>query len=188
MIKSAPSSETADNSEQVANAVPPSAETELTVVKDRLMRALADQENVRRQARRDRDDAVRYAIANFASDLLATADNLEHAITSIPPESRSDPSVASLFAGVEATRRVLLDAFARHGLARFAPIGEPFDPNLHEASFEVADGNYPPGSVVSVVRPGYRLHDRLLRPALVGVGRRPPAADEGHGAALEGRG
>jgi molecular chaperone GrpE len=146
---------------------------ELADVKDRLLRTLADQENVRRKAQRDRDQAVRYAVSGFAADLLEVADNLERAIASVEAEARADHSVKDLLAGIEATRRSLLDAFAKHGLTQFAPVGEPFDPNQHEAGFEIADDRQPAGSVVSVVRPGYRLHDRLLRPALVGVGKPP---------------
>jgi molecular chaperone GrpE len=144
---------------------------ELAATKDRLLRSLAEQENARRLALREREDAVRYAASGFARDLLATADNLERAIASAPDELRSDPAVASLLAGVEATRRGLLEAFAKHGLQRIDPTGEPFDPHRHQASFEVANGPYAPGMVAQVIQPGYMHHDRLLRPALVGVSK-----------------
>jgi molecular chaperone GrpE len=155
---------------------------ELATTKDRLMRSLADQENIRRQTQRDRDEAVRYAAFRFAGDLLQTADNLERAIASVPPEQRSDGAVSGLLGGIEATRRALLDAFARHGLRRLDPIGEKFDPNWHEASFELADDSHPPGAVAAVLQPGYVHHERLLRPALVGVSKSPketPVASEG---------
>lgn len=154
-----------------ANAAEP--ELELAATRDRLLRCLADQENVRRQAQRDRDEAVRYAASRFAADLLQTADNLERAIASVPEEQRADPAMAGLLAGIEATRRALLDAFARHGLRRLEPVGEKFDPNWHEASFDVIDGSHPPGVVASVLQPGYVHHERLLRPALVGVSKAP---------------
>ena len=141
----------------------------LAAAKDSLLRSLAEQENIRRQARRDRDEAARYAIAGFAGDLLATADNLERAIASVPQDKRLDGAIAGLLAGVEATQRALLESFARHGLHRIDPVGHPFDPHRHEASFEVADNDQPPGTVVSVIQPGYTHHDRLLRPALVGI-------------------
>jgi molecular chaperone GrpE len=148
---------------------------ELTTTRDRLLRCLAEQENLRRQAQRDRDEAVRYAASQFAGDLLHTADNLERAIASVPEEKRGDPAVAGLLAGIEATRRALLDTFAKHGLRRLEPTGEKFDPNWHEAIFDVADGSHPPDVVASVLQPGYIHYDRLLRPALVGVSKAPAA-------------
>jgi molecular chaperone GrpE len=151
--------------------------TKLAAAKDRLLRSLAEQENIRSQVRRERDDAVRYAAAGFAGDLLSSLDNLERAIASVPEGQRAVPAVAGLLAGVEATRRALLDAFARHGLERFEPIGEPFDPHRHEASFEAVDARYSPGTVTSVIEPGYMYRDRLLRPALVGVSKTSDAPD-----------
>jgi molecular chaperone GrpE len=148
---------------------------ELAATKDRLLRSLAEQENVRHQARRDRDEAVRYAAAGFARDLLPTIDNLERAIASVPRDKRSDPVIDTLLSGVEATRRALLEALAKHGMKRIEPLGQPFDPHRHQASFEVADPRYAPGAVASVIQPGYIHHDRLLRPALVGVAK---ASDE----------
>lgn len=144
---------------------------ELATTKDRLLRSLAEQENGRRLALRQREEAVRYATSGFARDLLATADNLERAIASTPEALRSEPAVAALLVGVDATRRALLDAFAKHGLQRLDPTGEPFDPHQHQASFEVTDGRYEPGVVAQVIQPGYMHHDRLLRPALVGVSK-----------------
>jgi molecular chaperone GrpE len=147
--------------------------TELADAKDRHLRSLAEQENIRAQARRDRDEAVQYAAAGFAGDLLSSIDNLERAIASVPEDKRLDATVAGLLTGVEATRRALLDAFAKHGLKRLNPIGEPFNPHRHEASFEAPDTQYPPGTVTSVIQPGYTHHERLLRPALVGVSKTP---------------
>lgn len=143
--------------------------TELAVTRDRLLRSLAEQENIRNQARRDRDEAVRYAAASFARDLLPVVDNLERAVASVPKDKRSDAVVAGLLTGVEATGRALVDAFTKHGIKRLDPIGEPFDPHQHEASFEAADSRYSPGTVTNVIQSGYMHHDRLLRPALVGV-------------------
>jgi molecular chaperone GrpE len=148
---------------------------ELAATKDRLLRSLAEQENIRAQGRRERDDAVRYAASGFAGDLLSSVDNLERAIASVPQDQRSEPVVAGLLTGVEATRRGLLDAFAKHGLERLDPIGEPFDPHRHEASFEAVDAQHPPGTVTHVIQPGYLYRDRLLRPALVGISKAPDA-------------
>lgn len=155
--------------------------SELAAVKDRLLRALAEQENIRRQAQRDRDAAVRYAAAGFAGDLLSVIDNLERAIASVPEDKRAEPVIAGLLTGVEATRRALLDTFARHGLKRLDPIGEPFDPHWHEAGFEAEDARHPPGTVTRVVQPGYMYHDRLLRPALVGVSKASAPPQTGAG-------
>jgi molecular chaperone GrpE len=147
---------------------------ELAAAKDRYLRVLAEQENIRAQARRDRDEAVQYAAAGFAGDLLSSVDNLERAIASVPEDKRLDAAgVAALLTGVEATRRALLDTFAKHGLKRLDPIGEPFNPHRHEASFESADTRSPPRTVTSVIQPGYMHHGRLLRPALVGVSKAP---------------
>lgn len=118
---------------------------------------------------------MRYAAFQFAGDLLQTADNLERAIASVPLDKRADSAVGGLLTGIEATRRALLDAFAKHGVRRLDPIGEKFDPNRHEASFELADERHAPGAVASVLQPGYLHHDRLLRPALVGVNKSPGA-------------
>lgn len=148
---------------------------ELAATRDRLLRSLAEQENIRAQGRRERDDAVRYAASGFAGDLLSSIDNLERAIASVPQDQRSEPVAAGLLTGVEATRRGLLDAFAKHGLERLDPIGEPFDPHRHEASFEAVDAQHPPGTVTHVVQPGYLYRDRLLRPALVGISKAPDA-------------
>ena len=147
--------------------------SELNETKDNLLRALAEQENIRAQARKGVLEATTRGAGSLAADLLASMDSLERAIASVPDEKRSDPTVKALLSGVEATRRALLDAFAKHGIQRFDPAGEEFDPHLHEASFEIADGSIPAGIVTEVVQPGYLHHDRLLRPALVGVSRQP---------------
>jgi molecular chaperone GrpE len=156
----------------------PSAETrvteleaELAEYKDRLLRALAETENVRRRAQRERDDASKYSIAGFAKDLLSAADNLRRALESLPESEAKDERARSLVAGVAATERELLSVFERHGIKRIDPQGEPFDHNFHQAIFEAERPDQPSGSVVEVLQPGYVLHDRLLRPAMVGVSK-----------------
>jgi molecular chaperone GrpE len=152
-------------------------EAELAETKDRLLRALAETENVRRRAQRERDDAARYSTANFARDLLSVADNLRRAIASAPEGEAGDDLTRNLLAGVAATERELLAAFERHGLKRIDPaIGERFDHNLHQAMFEVPTDDQPAGAIVQVLQPGYLLHDRLLRPAMVGVAKAATAA------------
>lgn len=148
------------------------SEAELAETKDKLLRALAETENLRRRAQREREDASKYAAANFAKDMLDVADNFRRALASIDPASLQDERAKALIEGVAATERALLAAFERHGIKRIEPeIGERFDPNLHEAMFEVPGTGKPGGSIVQVVQAGYRMHDRLLRPAMVGVAK-----------------
>ena len=149
-------------------------EAELVEHKDRLLRALAEAENTRRRAQRERDDATKYAISGFAKELLPAADNLRRALDSLPEAEVGDERTRSLLAGVAATERELLSVFERHGIRRIDPMGERFDHNLHQAIFEVEHGDRPPGTIIEVLQPGYLLHDRLLRPAMVGVAK-PPA-------------
>jgi molecular chaperone GrpE len=146
-------------------------EAELTDNKDRLLRALAETENVRRRAQREREDASKYAIAGFAKDLLTAADNLRRALDSLPEAEVRDERTRSLLEGVAATERELLGVFERHGIKRIDPKGERFDHNFHQAVFEAERPDAPSGTVVEVLQPGYVLHDRLLRPAMVGVAR-----------------
>lgn len=146
-------------------------EAEVADLRDRLLRALADQDNTRRRAERERDEAVRFAAANLIKDLLPTADSIRRAIESVPAaQSAGDELMGNLLAGIGVTERVLLDALARHGITRIEPAaGDPFDPHRHHAMMEVADSPYPAGTVAQVLQPGYAYHERLLRPALVGV-------------------
>jgi molecular chaperone GrpE len=153
-------------------------EAELADYKDRLLRALAEIENTRRRAQREREDASKYATTAFAKDLLSTADNLRRAIASLPEAEVRDERSRSLLAGVAATERELLSVFERHGIRRIDPLGEQFDHNSHQAIFEAERGDQPPGTIVEVLQPGYLLHDRLLRPAMVGVAKAPGSPAE----------
>ncbi len=157
-------------------------ETELAEQKDRLLRALAETENTRRRAQREREDATKYAITGFAKDLLSAADNLRRALDSLPEAETIDERTRSLLAGVAATERELLSVFERHGLRRIDPQGERFDHNLHQAIFEAEREDQPSGTIVEVLQPGYVLHERLLRPAMVGVSKQParPAEQRAH--------
>ena len=147
-------------------------DAEVADLKDRLLRALAEQENVRRRASREREDAVKFAASGLARDLLSTVDNLRRALESLPEEQAADETLQRFLAGVAATERELLGALEKHGIRRIDPLGQPFDPHRHQAMFEVTDPERPAGTVVQVVQPGYLHHDRLLRPAMVGVARR----------------
>ena len=151
-------------------------------LKDQLLRALADAENARRRAKKDVDDARNYAISRFAQDLLGVADNLGRALESIPAERReSDDAVKAIAEGIEMTAREFETALGRHGITKIDPLGEKFDYNLHQALFETAETDQPDGTVVQVFQTGYRIGDRLLREAMVGVakgGTQPVADDE----------
>jgi molecular chaperone GrpE len=146
-------------------------EAELGDTKDRLLRALAETENVRRRLQRERDDAAKYAVGGFAKDLLSAVDNLRRALDAMAGSETKDARTQSLVDGVAAIERELLGAFERHGLKRIDPRGEPFDHNFHQAIFEAERPDVPVGTVVEVLQPGYVLHDRLLRPAMVGVAK-----------------
>src|SRR5881392_3473282 len=154
-------------------------ESELADTKDRLLRALAETENVRRRAQREREDTLKYAISNFARDLLSPVDNLRRALDSVKEAEIDDPRAKSLLDGVAATERELLATFERHGLKRIDPKGERFDHNFHQAIFEAERPGAAPGTIIEVLQPGYVLHDRLLRPAMVGIAKAgsPPAED-----------
>jgi molecular chaperone GrpE len=149
-------------------------EAELADTKDRLLRTLAETENVRRRFQREREDAQKYAISGFAKDLLTAVDDLRRALDAIPEAEIDDPRTKSLLDGVAATERELLAAFERHGLKRIDPQGERFDPNFHQAIFETERPGAPAGTVIEVLQSGYVLHDRLVRPAMVGVAKGAP--------------
>jgi molecular chaperone GrpE len=150
------------------------ARQEAAQLKDQLLRALAEAENVRRRAQREREDAAKYAIANFARDVLQVSDNLHRALEAIPQTALAeDEALRSLHEGVSATERQLEAALERQQVKRVWPMGEKFDANLHQAMFEVQTADHQPGTVVQVMQAGYTIHDRLLRPALVGVAKQP---------------
>jgi len=153
-------------------------EAELADTRDHLLRALADTENVRRRYQREREDAQKYAISGFAKDLLTVVDNLRRALDAIPEAEITDPRTRSLLDGVAVTERELLAAFERHGLKRIDPKGERFDHNFHQAIFEAERPGAPGGTVIEVLQPGYVLHDRLLRPAMVGVAKAGSKPDD----------
>jgi len=151
---------------------------EAAQLKDQLLRALAEAENTRRRTQRDRDEASKFAVTAFARDLLAVADNLRRALDAIPAAAlEDDPALRNLAAGVEMTERQLVSVFESHNVRRFEAVGERFDGNLHQAMMQVPGEGQAAGTIVQVMQPGYLLHDRLLRPALVAV-----ASGEGSGA------
>lgn len=153
-------------------------------LKDKLLRAVAEAENARRRSERERQDAVRYAAAGFARDMVQVSDNLRRAIAALKPEEReaSPATVQALIDGVDATERQLLATFERHGIKEITPaLGERFDAHLHEAMFEVPNSGQPAGTVVNVIEAGYTIGDRLLRAARVGVAKGEDEAPKGAG-------
>ena len=145
-------------------------------LKDRALRVAAEMENLRRRTARDVHDARTYAVANFARDLLSVSDNLRRALDAVPAEAKAagDAGFKALIEGVDLTERAMLSALERHGVKKLAPEGEKFDPNFHQAMFEVPNPEVPAGTVVQVVQPGYSIGERVLRPAMVGVAKGGP--------------
>jgi molecular chaperone GrpE len=141
--------------------------------RDRMLRTLAEMENLRKRTAREVSDARTYGISGFARDVLDIADNLQRALDAVPEEARAaaDPGLKALIEGVELTERSLHNALEKHGVRKFDPAGEKFDPNVHQAMYEVPDPSVPPGTIAQVVQAGYMIGDRVLRPALVGVAK-----------------
>jgi molecular chaperone GrpE len=142
--------------------------------KDKLLRTLAEMENLRKRTEREVADARSYGIASFARDVLAVADNMHRALAAIGPELRQSADSKALVEGVELTERELLKVLEKNGVTKFSPLGEKFDPNFHQAMYEVQDAAATPGSVAQVIQAGYRIGDRVLRPALVAVAKALP--------------
>jgi len=144
--------------------------------KDKLLRTLAEMENLRKRTEREVADTRSYAIASFARDVLAVADNMHRALDAIGDELRqsADAKVKALVEGVDLTERELMKILERNGVRKFSPQGEKFDPNLHQAMYEVPNSEAAPGTVAQVIQAGYMLGDRVLRPALVAVAKAAP--------------
>src|SRR5215472_11908615 len=155
---------------------PASAEAlvkEAAEARDRMLRTLAEMENLRKRTSREVADARTYGITGFARDVLDIADNLQRALDAVPAEARAaaDPGLKALIEGVELTERSLLNALEKNGVKKFDPSGEKFDPNFQQAMYEVPDPSIPAGTVVQVVQAGFMIGERVLRPALVGVSK-----------------
>ena len=151
----------------------PSVEDRLAETNDQLLRALAELENTRRRADRDRAEALKYGAASFARDMLGVADNLQRALNAVSELDQDTlPDAAkSLLEGVAATERDLLASMGRHKVSPVSPMGEKFDPNMHEAMFEAPGTGQPAGTIIEVVETGYMMDERLLRPAKVGIAK-----------------
>lgn len=141
--------------------------------RDKMLRTLAEMENLRKRTTREVADARTYGITGFARDVLDIADNLQRALDAVPAEARAaaDPGLKALIEGVELTERSLLNALEKNGVKKFDPMGQKFDPNFQQAMFEVPDASVPAGTVVQVIQAGFTIGERVLRPALVGVAK-----------------
>jgi len=144
-------------------------------MRDKLLRTMADMENLRRRTEREKEDTARYAISNFARDVLAIGDNLRRTLEHVPADAvAQDPSLKSILEGIELTEREMLKMLEKHGVAKLEPLGERFDPNQQQAMYEVPTTEVPEGTVVQVMQAGYTIGDRVLRPALVAVSKGGP--------------
>jgi len=155
-----------------ASAPEPDPQAEIAELRERLLRSMADMDNLRKRTEREKAETAKYAIARFAQDILSVGDNIRRAIDAVPPEAaKNDAALQSLLEGVEVTEKGLLSVFERHGIRRVDPKGEMFDPHVHQAMFELDNPNVAAGTIVEVVQSGYMIADRVLRPTLVGVAK-----------------
>ncbi len=168
----------AEAAERDAFAVIDALNAENSQLKDRVLRTLAEMENLRRRTEREVSDSKIYSVTGFARDMLIVVDNLARALEHLPAEARAaaDPQIQSVIEGVELTARDLEAMLGRHGVKRLDPKGQKFDPNFHQAIFEVPDETLPAGAVSQVVQSGWTIGDRVLRPAMVGVSKGGPKA------------
>jgi molecular chaperone GrpE len=170
----------ADQAEAIAPEPDPLelAKAETAEMRDRYLRLAADMDNLRRRTEREVKDAKSYSVAGFARDMLAVSDNLRRALEAIPAEAREagDAGFNALIEGVEMTERAMLSALERHGVKKLEPVGQKFDPNFHQAMFEIPNAEVANNTVVQVVQAGYTIGERVLRPAMVGVAKGGPKA------------
>jgi molecular chaperone GrpE len=147
-------------------------EAEIVQMKDQILRALAETDNIRKRAIKEREDASKYSVTSFAREMIDIADNFQRAIDAVPAESvEADPVLKNLMDGIQATERAMIKALEKHGIKKVEPLGQPFDPNFHEVMFEAPMPGKAAGTVIQVIDSGYVIHDRLLRPARVGVAK-----------------
>ncbi len=167
-----------ETTERDAFAVIEALNAENSQLKDRILRTLAEMENLRRRTEREVSDAKTYGVTSFARDVLSVVDNLARALEHVPPEARAaaEPQIQSVIEGVELTARDLEAVLGRHGVKKLDPKGQKFDPNFHQAIFEAPDETVPAGTVSQVVQAGWTIGDRVLRPAMVGISKGGPRA------------
>jgi molecular chaperone GrpE len=144
-------------------------------LKDKLLRAHAEVENIRKRSEREKEDTAKYAVSRFARDIVNVGDNFQRAIDAVPPgAAEQDAALKSFLEGVTMTERELLNVLERYGIKRVQPVGDPFNPHLHQAVMEIQRSDVPAGTVVQVFQAGFTIEDRVLRPAMVAVAKGGP--------------
>lgn len=163
----------------------PADEELVADLRERLLRSMAETENLRARTEREREDTRKYSVSEFARDMLPVADNLRRALDSVTDELRDVVAAKTLTEGVEMTERQLLQSFEKHGIRSIEPLGQRFDHNFHQAMFEIEADDKAPGTVIKVVQIGFAIHNRLLRPAMVGIVKKPKNSDKPPGAGVD---
>ena len=176
-VETAPEEASADDGEESAARIA-ELEAEVSDLKDRLLRTAAETENVRKRGLKDVEDARKFSTQQFSQDVLAVADNLARALESVTPEARKDATRKVIVEGVKMTMKEFGGVLERHGIRPIEAEGARFDPNFHQAMFEAESADVEPGHVMQVLRIGYTIHGRLLRPAMVAVAKAPPEVTE----------
>ena len=151
---------------------------EITSLKDQRLRAIAELENFRKRAEKDQSDALKYGISNFAKEIINIRDNIERAQSSISDEAKNNEAIKSVIEGIDLIAQSVVTTFEKIGIKKIESLNEKFDHNLHQAMMEIEKDDLEPGTIVQELIPGYTLHDRLLRPAMVGVSKKPKKNDD----------
>lgn len=151
---------------------------EISSLKDQKLRAIAELENFRKRAEKDQSDALKYGISNFAKEIINISDNIERAQSSIPEEAKNNETIKPVIEGIDLIAQSVVTTFEKIGIKKIESLNEKFDHNLHQAMMEIENDDLEPGTIVQELIPGYTLHDRLLRPAMVGVSKKPKKNDD----------
>ena len=151
---------------------------EISNLKDQRLRAIAELENFRKRAEKDQSDALKYGVSNFAKEIINISDNIERAQSSIPEEAKNNETIKPVIEGIDLIAQSVVTTFEKIGIKKIESLNEKFDHNLHQAMMEIEKDDLEPGTIVQELIPGYTLHDRLLRPAMVGVSKKPKKNDD----------
>ncbi len=166
--------EKVENSEDIIEKL----NEEISSLKDQRLRAIAELENFRKRAEKDQSDALKYGISNFAKEIINISDNIERAQSSIPEEAKNNETIKPVIEGIDLIAQSVVTTFEKIGIKKIESLNEKFDHNLHQAMMEIENDDLEPGTIVQELIPGYTLHDRLLRPAMVGVSKKPKKNDD----------
>lgn len=166
--------EKVENSEDIIEKL----NEEISSLKDQRLRAIAELENFRKRAEKDQSDALKYGISNFAKEIINISDNIERAQSSIPEEAKNNDTIKPVIEGIDLIAQSVVTTFEKIGIKKIESLNEKFDHNLHQAMMEIENYDLEPGTIVQELIPGYTLHDRLLRPAMVGVSKKPKKNDD----------